>query len=144
MTQVDFYFDAEDKLHTAMRLAAKAYQMGRHLTVHCPDAALADRFDRGLWTTPAIAFVPHCRAGAAVAAHTPVIIENGAAEPANDDVLMNLDDERPPYFSRFHRLIEIVSRDEQDKQRARGRFKFYRDRGYDIRTHNLGSAGGAA
>lgn len=141
MTQVDFYIDADDKLHTALRLAVKAYQAGRHLTVYCPDDGLAERFDRGLWTTPATAFIPHCRAQDALAARTPVVIDGGQDEPLADDVLLNLDAERPPHFSRYRRLIEIVARDDADKQQARTRFKFYRDRGYDIRTHNLGKTG---
>jgi len=30
--------------------------------------------------------------------------------------------------------------DEGDRELARTRFRFYRERGYDIRTHDLGSA----
>ena len=42
------------------------------------------------------------------------------------------------FFSRFQRLIEIVSADDaDDKQQARERFRYYRDRGYEIRTHDL-------
>jgi len=52
-------------------------------------------------------------------------------------VLLNLRPEWPPFFSRFQRLIEIVSLDEQDRADARERFRFYRDRGYEIRTHDL-------
>ena len=69
------------------------------------------------------------------------MIDGGQDEPLADDVLLNLDAERPPHFSRYRRLIEIVARDDADKQQARTRFKFYRDRGYDIRTHNLGKTG---
>jgi DNA polymerase III subunit chi len=55
----------------------------------------------------------------------------------NEDVLLNLRAEWPPFFSRFQRLIEIVSRDEEDRAQARDRFRHYRDRGYEIRTHDL-------
>ncbi|HWI13454.1 MAG TPA: DNA polymerase III subunit chi, partial [Burkholderiales bacterium] len=72
----------------------------------------------------------------------PIVIDRSGNDPQNDDVLLNLDADRPPYFSRFHRLIEIVSLDGDDKQRARDRYKFYRDRGYEIRTHDLAKAGG--
>jgi DNA polymerase-3 subunit chi len=37
-----------------------------------------------------------------------------------------------PLFSRYLRLIEIVSNEEEDKKMARERLKFYRDRGYEI------------
>ena len=43
----------------------------------------------------------------------------------------------PPFFSRFERVVEIVNQDETQRQLARERFKYYRDRGYDLHTHNL-------
>jgi DNA polymerase III subunit chi len=145
MTQVDFYLQAEDKVHTAARLAAKAFQLGHRITVYCPDGVTAERFDRVLWTTPATGFIPHCYADDRLARATPVVIDRGAAEPQNDDILLNLCVDRPPYFSRFQRLIEIVAAaDEEDRQRARDRYKFYRDRGYEIRTHDLAAKGGAS
>ena len=52
-------------------------------------------------------------------------------------MLLNLRGEWPPFFSRFERLIEIVSLDDEDKRLARERYKFYRDRGYEIRNHDL-------
>ena len=42
----------------------------------------------------------------------------------------------------IQRLIEIVSLDEEDRRRARERYKFYRDRGYEIRTHDLSTSEG--
>ena len=59
------------------------------------------------------------------------------ANPPHDEVLINLRPEWPPFFSRFQRLIEIVSLDEEDRSQARARFKFYRDRGYEIKSHDL-------
>jgi DNA polymerase-3 subunit chi len=50
---------------------------------------------------------------------------------------VNLHPESPPSFSRFERLIEIVGTDDDDRQQARGRFRFYRDRGYEIHHHDL-------
>jgi len=44
----------------------------------------------------------------------------------------------PSYFSRFRRVVEIVTRDSDDRALARDRFRFYRDRGYEITTHDLG------
>lgn len=137
MTQIDFYTHAEDKLRTACRLAAKAYSVELRVLVCCPDAEVAGRFDRLLWTTPAVGFVPHCFADDPLAAVTPVVIDYLGAEPAHDQVLLNLRREWPAFFSRFQRLIEVVAVDDEDRHSARERFKFYRDRGYDIRTHDL-------
>ena len=48
-----------------------------------------------------------------------------------------LDDEVPEFFSSFDRVFEIVGPDDIDKQKARLRFAFYRDRGYPITRHDL-------
>jgi len=137
MTQIDFYTHVEDKLRTACRLAAKAFSVDLRVMVCCPDADIAGRLDRLLWTTPAIGFIPHCLASDPLAPVTPIVIDYLATEPAHDQVLLNLQPERPALFSRFQRLIEIVSADDEDRRLARERFKFYRDRGYEIRTHDL-------
>ena len=137
MTQIDFYTNAPDKLATACRLAAKAYALGNKVVTLCADAETAQRIDRMLWLAPATGFVPHCEATSPLAAVTPIVIDHGGAEPVHDQVLMNLRDEWPAYFSRFERLVEIVTDDEEDKRRARERYKFYRDRGYEIRVRDL-------
>jgi DNA polymerase-3 subunit chi len=66
-----------------------------------------------------------------------VVIAFEDAERAHYRVLVNLHPESPPSFSRFERLIEIVGTDDDDRQQARGRFRFYRDRGYEIHHHDL-------
>jgi DNA polymerase-3 subunit chi len=141
MTQIDFYTHVEDKLRTACRLAGKAFAHGLKVTVFCADREAAQRFDRALWMTPAIGFVPHCGPDDALAGETPVIVDNHGERLLNDEVLLNLRSEWPPFFSRFRRLIEIVGLDEQDRAEARERFRFYRDRGYEIRTHDLSRTG---
>lgn len=137
MTQIDFYTHVEDKVRTACRLAAKAYGADKRVLVCCPDADVAGRFDRMLWTTPAVGFIPHCLAGDPLAADTPILIDYRGDEPAHDEILLNLRHEWPPLFSRFQRLIEVVSLEDEDRRLARERYKFYRDRGYEIRTHDL-------
>ncbi len=140
MTHIDFYTNVSDKLATACRIAAKGYGLKHRIVVYCPDAETAQRVDRMLWTSPATGFVPHCPPGNALASVTPVIVDYRGEEPVHDQVLVNLRDERPSFFGRFERLIEIVSVDDLDREKARERFRFYRDRGYEIRTHDLKEA----
>ena len=137
MTQIDFYFHVEDKLRTACALSAKAYSRGLRVLAFCSDAGASQKFSRMLWTAPAISFIPHCAPGDPQAAATPVIVDHDGANLLHDQVLLNLRDEWPPFFSRFQRLIEIVSLDEEDRRLARGRYKFYRDRGYEIQSHDM-------
>jgi len=140
VTQIDFYTNVVDKLGTACRIVAKGYSLRHRIVVFCPDAEIAQRIDRLLWTSPATGFVPHCSATDALAAVTPVILDHRGEEPVHDQVLVNLRDELPAFFGRFERLIEIVSVDEEDRKNARERFRFYRDRGYELRTHDLKEA----
>lgn len=137
MTRIDFYLDADDRLAVACRLVAKALQQSLRVLMYAPDSEVANRVDRLLWTASATGFVPHCMVENRLAAETPVLIARTADALPHDQLLMNLHDDWPPAFARFQRLVEVVSRDEEDKRRARGRYKFYRDRGYTINTHAL-------
>ncbi len=139
MTRIDFYFDAEDRLAVACRLAGKALQQAVKVLIFAPADEVAQRVDRMLWLTPPTGFVPHCTTENRLAPHTPVLIARTPDALPHDELLVNLSDDWPPAFARFQRLIEIVSRDEQDKRLARDRYKFYRDRGYPIITHALGN-----
>jgi DNA polymerase III subunit chi len=137
MTRIDFYFNAADKLQVACRLAGKALAQGRRMLIYAPQPETAQRIDRMLWTWPATGFVPHCASGDALAASTPVLIAGDAGADGPCDVLLNLADEAPPAFERFERLLEVVAGDDADRQAARGRYRFYRERGYGIADHDL-------
>jgi len=137
MTRIDFYSNAESKLQVACQLVAKAFRERTPVVVYAPDQNAARGFDKLLWTYQAIGFIPHCLANDALAPETSVVIVTDDTEPAHYGVLVNLHEESPPAFSRFERLIEVVGTDEDDRQRARGRFRFYRDRGYEIHHHDL-------
>lgn len=143
MTRIDFYTGAPDKAAVACRLATKAMQQKLRVLIVAPDEDVLGRVDRMLWVVPPIGFVPHCFAHASIAPETPVLLTRDDADPPHDDVLINLGDERPKSFSRFQRLLEIVGEDEDDRRLARERYKFYRDRGYEIQTHRLDAEGAA-
>lgn len=137
MTRIDFYVDADDRLRVACRLAAKAVAQQLRVLVYAPDGEVAAALDRLMWTTPAIGFVPHVMAEHRLASETPVVIARGDSALPHDEVLVNLARESPHAFARFQRLVEIVSCEEEDRRAARERYRFYRDRGYAIRTHSL-------
>lgn len=141
MTEVSFYTHAADKLGVARQLVGKAFSQKLNVLVYAPDERVAADIDRLLWTQPALSFIPHCRDGSPLAAQTPVIIGRSADALASADVLINLDSEPPPMFSRFERLMEIVTEDEDDVKKGRLRYRFYKDRGYALTTHDLGNRG---
>jgi DNA polymerase-3 subunit chi len=54
-----------------------------------------------------------------------------------DDILINLQTAHPPFFGRFRLLVELVGTDDDDKVAARVRFRFYRDRGYEVKSIDM-------
>lgn len=141
MTRVDFYFNATDKRYVALRLAAKAYQAGQNTLLYTTDTALAAELDTALWTTTHTAFIPHVRCGHALARETPLLIGSCIDALASCNVLINLTTAPPEGFSRFDRLIEIVSQDEEDRRQARARYRYYQERGYALNAHDLAKTG---
>lgn len=140
MTRIEFFFNVDNKLQKVADLSEKAVNKGRRLVVFTSDTELTLKLEHFLWTHPAIGFMPHCRAESKLAPVTPIIIDSLGTQLPHDDVLINLQNQHPPFFSRFTRLIEIVGMDEADKAAARTRYSFYRDRGYDIKTFDAQGA----
>jgi DNA polymerase-3 subunit chi len=138
VTSIDFYFNAEDRLQVACRLAGKALAQGKRMLIYAPEAETASRVDRMLWTWPAIGFVPHCAAHDPLAAETPVLIASDPQTSPDCEVLLNLGADCPPHFERFERLLEVVSGEQSERQAGRNRYRFYLERGYKIANHDLG------
>jgi DNA polymerase-3 subunit chi len=137
VTTIDFYFNATDRLQVACRLAGKAFAQRKRLLIYAPQGDAAQRIDRLLWTWPATGFLPHCFAHDALAAETPVLIAGDGTAPETGELLLNLDEACPPHFERFERLLEVVGQDEDARRLGRERYRYYRDRGYPIRNHDL-------
>ncbi len=137
MTKVDFYTGSNDKLRTACQLSQKAIRHGLQTVISLPDAASCDALDKLLWHYPDTAFIPHTRVNSEDAERTPVILSHNNDRFPCHDLLISLHNECMPFFSRFERVIEIVGTEEDDSRRGRERFKFYRDRGYEMRHFDL-------
>ena len=137
MTEVFFYHGAHDRLQAAAAWLADAYRGGQKVLVYAPDPAIAAHLDRLLWTQQSTSFLPHCRADDPLAAQTAVLIASDLDTLPFDERLLNLSNEIPPGFSRFTTLVEIVSDADEDRLPARDRFKFYRERGYDLKNQKF-------
>ena len=140
MTRVEFFFNVEDKLKKLVELSEKAVEKNVRVMILTHDERLAVSTQQYFWQQ-SVTFLPNCGRADALAKETPIIIDCQADASVHDDVLINLQHPQPTIFSRFKRLIEIVGTDEADKVLARSRYKFYRDRGYEIRSYDaLGRA----
>ena len=149
MTQVDFYIlsgtsDAE-LLRTASRIAEKAVERGQRVHLNAATDAQARQLDEMLWTFSQSSFLPHRivsgAAGSAPADRAPtepVLIAAGEEIAIGPwSVLINLAGVVPEFFSRYERVAELVDGEAERRVHGRERYRYYRDRGYELRTHNL-------
>jgi len=137
VTRITFYFNAPNKLEVARKLATKSFQAGLCALVYTPDATLAQTLDHTFWTAQQLSFLPHVRCNHPLAAQTPVLIGDSAEPLQRADVLINLAAEPPAFFGRFERLLEIVTSDHADREQARQRVRYFKERGYAVDHHDL-------
>lgn len=144
MTQVDFYIldsDSDDaRLRLACKIVDKATQLDHHVFVHATSDDEARKLDELLWTFSQGSFIPHriVRSQLAEPALEPVLIGvNQPPAPGRWDVLVNLGAEVPEFFSRYARVAEVVDANAVRREQSRGRYRFYRDRGYQLNTHQV-------
>lgn len=139
MAQVEFHSGVAAPLHFACRLLRKAYRQGVGVVVMGPAATL-QALDRELWTFEAQEFVPHLRVKPgqpldAALRRTPIWLCEGAPPSPCPKVLVNLGAEPPQGGEPFERVIEIVSGEADERQRARARWRAYEARGWAIKHH---------
>jgi DNA polymerase-3 subunit chi len=137
VTEIKFFFNVDNKLQFACKLAKKAYESGRKLVVYAPTPSLAEEFDRTLWTFSQLSFVPHVKSDHPLAAETPIVVAQSDSGLAHHEALLNLGNEPPSFFSRFDQLREVVSNDPDDRGMARERHRFYKSRGFDVLSEDM-------
>lgn len=144
MTQVDFYILANDsdeaRLRLACRIVDKATEAEQHVFINATSDTEAQKLDELLWTFSQGSFIPHkiVRDGIDVAPIEPVVIGlNRGPLGERWDLMINLAAEVPEFFSRYRRVAEVVDGNETRRAASRDRYRFYRDRGYTLNTHQV-------
>ena len=142
--QVDFYVRAETSPDAfenfACRLIETVWQRGHHVLVVTPSDAAARRLDDLLWTFREESFLPHRRIGAsdpavAEAVSEPVIVTTPGMWQGEIDVLVNLTPSVPEEAARAARITEIVPAGGAGRDAGRARYRDYRSRGFELKTH---------
>jgi DNA polymerase-3 subunit chi len=143
MTRIDFYTlepdSPGDRFLLACRLVERVRAAGLRVLIHCPDSEQTRHLDRLLWTFRQESFLPHGIVGQAGLdlELTPILISRDGTPESEDQVLIDLAPEVPPFFSRFERVCEPVDQDPAVRAAGRERFRFYRDRGYPLEHHQV-------
>jgi len=143
MTRVNFYIieqgsaDAIDNF--ICRLTEKVWSQESTVYIHTQGHDHAVKFDDLLWTYKEEGFIPHQVVAEDNDDQSVLIGHENSAEMPNSHhgVLINLNEDIPPFFSQFDRVAEIISGDENSRAKGRERYQFYRDRGYALETHKM-------
>ena len=145
--QVDFFIlgkvDRTAKLKYACRVAQKAYLQGLKVYLYTESQEHNTELDMLLWTFSQGSFIPHIIADNATAnwqdypvqlGDTLDNVENGGADK-EVDLLISLISDPPRAYSRFNRIVDLVTDFPEEKASGRNRFRYYREQGLEPNTH---------
>jgi DNA polymerase-3 subunit chi len=139
MTRVDFYVLQQDamiaRIHYACRLVEKALNHGHHIVLAVDDESQAINISDYLWSFKPESFLPHQLQSESGPA--PIMLLWDEDKDHYHDILINLREEIPEWFSRFQRVTEIVVQHNDCLQHTRAHYQFYRDRGYPLKSHQI-------
>lgn len=146
MSRVDFYILPEhgrqDRSHFACVLTMKAWHAGNRVCLLSDTREQAADLDELLWTFRDISFVPHALADSDTVADVPVVLSWNDYPAEQTDVLINLGDAIPSAADKFVRIMEIVGGDTSERQRARDRYRQYREQSHELHNHEIRTARG--
>lgn len=143
MTSIDFYISESTNIDyrnlLACKLSEKACNTNAATFIHTQTEQHSQDIDKLLWTFKEHSFIPHqlYNHEESEKQALPILIGHDIEPEKNVDILINLDNKIPDFFSRFSRVMEIVTNDKQQRELSRKHYSFYKDRGYIINTHNI-------
>jgi DNA polymerase-3 subunit chi len=146
MTRIDFYILPSEEIQArqvfACRLIEKAFRLGHRIYIHTNNENESQSLDDLLWSFRADSFIPHSQG--TQAEERPgqqTQIEIGHSEQPGDhhDLLINLSNHIPQFFSRFERVSEVVIQDQEVLEATRKSWAFYKARNYPLQKHDLRS-----
>jgi|TARA_B110000495_G_scaffold176290_1_gene167680 DNA polymerase-3 subunit chi len=139
VAQVDFYvldkFDEHSRYTLACKLAEKAWRLENTIHIHTMSQADAERLDELLWTFRDGSFVPHELVSSGNSAPVSIGYDSNTIE--SRDLLINLCDEIPAFANTFPRIAELVTSEENCRQKSRKRYAIYRDQGHTLEMHKI-------
>lgn len=141
MPKVDFYLltrtQPQARERFACKLAEKVYRLGHRIYIHNADHPQAQAIDNLLWTFRQGSFVPHALIRTEEVEDAPVLIGCEGEPEVPLDLLINLGEAVPPFFSQFQRVAEIIGPDGPERQAGRQRYRYYREQHCSLETHTI-------
>ena len=129
MTHIEFIFNVVDKTTLAIGLTEQLIRLNRSALIFFEDQNAIAHFSLALFEKEL--FMPH------------LIEENAFLNKLSltqskldlmDDTLINFSSKEIQGFSRYLKMYELVGHDDEDKNSARERYRFYKDCGYQVNS----------
>ncbi|ARB93538.1 DNA polymerase III subunit chi [Legionella longbeachae] len=137
--RIDFYLLTNEQHNArwllACRLLEKAYVKGHKVYVLCANKQDAEFLDELLWTFKEDSFIPHHLQGEGPEPPPPIQIGYEREPRGFNDILLNLSNNIPSFYSKFKRIMEIVLNSEAEKEQSRAHYRSYKANGCELFTH---------
>lgn len=141
MPQIDFYIlyaqGMLEKQRFAYRLIEKVWHQGFKIFVQVDSFEQATQLDEFLWTFKQDGFIPHALYSESAHISAPIYIGYDEQWHKEFPVLINLSETVPSFFDKFQRVAECVGNTPADREHGRNRYRFYKDLGNELKTHNI-------
>ncbi len=140
MTRADFYIVADHNMpyRFICNLCDKVREEGYDLYIQASSREQASTLDEMLWTFRDISFLAHALIDSADADNTPILIGWEGEVCQSRQALMNLSNTFPDPVEGYERIIEVVPSAPDHREKARQRYKAYRDQGLALHSHDIG------
>ena len=142
MPEISFYILSSTGMHERYRFACKliekAYRSGSFCYVLTDTEAHSHTLDELLWTFRPNSFIPHqIYQGEMPQFSNTVLIGNQPAPLQWQKIILNLASNPLADLSNTEKVLEILDNDEQIKTLGRQRYRYYKQLGIELITHNI-------
>ncbi len=142
MAEVTFYLLASESQQArqifACKLIEKIYRQGYFSYILTDSVQQSQQMDNQLWTFRAGSFVPHQIYRHEVPQFKQTILIGNETVPEHwRQVVLNLSSQQNLFQEKYDRILEILDSSEKTRQIGRGRYRHYKQAGYEITTHDV-------
>lgn len=119
----------------ALFLSQHFARQGAKVYLQCNDKTHAEQMADRFWQVDATDFIAHNLVGEGPRYGTAIEIGHCGVKPTwNRQLAINLADNHTTFAKAFAEVVDFVPNEENAKQRARERYKLYRQAGYQLQT----------
>ena len=132
---------AEDLKISVCKIIKEYYKKKYKIFVSSHSNDLVDELNNLLWTFEQISFIPHCTTKN-YDKNSPILLGGKDSFPEEVnlkeyDVWLNLDDEMEENYTDFEIIIEIVSKNEEERILSRKRYLNYQKNNFEVKHEKL-------